>query len=229
MTEPQRDRRSGPSQPSIAFRKYAPGDIPACARLAREAWPARPSILPKEDEDTGMEGYMEYSLSASNYADVACTPEGMVGFLFGRIDGHGEEIRVSGPDTGETKSKTRTSLRDWLFAIRHLRFLWSVLLTDLKLMLYMPRSDAAIEMFIVASEHRGKGVGTALLQRYLDAARGAGTKLVTVYTDDRMSDWRFYERNGFTRVKTFKDNITSHYSGSYARGIIYVLTLHRSP
>ena len=168
---------------------------------------------------------MEYSLRASNYADIAYSPAGMAGFLFGRIDGHGEEKRVSGPDTEETESKTRTSMRDWLFAISHLKFLWCILLTDLKLMLYMPRSDATIEMFIVASEHRGKGVGSALLERYLDAAKGSGAKLVTVYTDDRMSDWRFYERKGFTKVRTFKDNITSHYSGSYARGIIYKLEL----
>jgi hypothetical protein len=42
-----------------------------------------------------------------------------------------------------------------------------------------------------------------------------------------MSDWRFYERRGFKRVRTFHDNITSRYSGSDANGIIFTLDLQR--
>lgn len=213
--------------PLVSFRRYAPGDIQACARMARDAWPAGPRVAAKDSELAGMEEYMEYSLSVSNYTDMAYTDDGPVGFLFGRIDGHPGKPAPRRPTLGEVPSIIGASLRNGATALAHLGFVWSILLTNLKLMLYTPRSDAAIEMFIVSSEHRGKGVGSALLERYLKSARDAEASLVTVYTDERMSDWRFYERKGFRRVRTFHDNITSHYSGAYTRGIIYALELGR--
>jgi len=94
-------------------------------------------------------------------------------------------------------------------------------MTDLKLMIKMPKSDATIEMFIVDSSYRGRGIGTRLMDRFLKAAADTGARLVTLYTDDRMSNWQFYERKGFKRIGTFYDNITSHYGGAGARGIIY--------
>lgn len=211
--------------PEISFRGYEEGDIASCARLAKEAWPANPRVISGDSEAAGMHGYMEYSVGVSNYADIAYTAEGVVGFLFGRIDSyHGRPVPKR-PTLGEVPSIIGASLRHGATALGHFKFLWSLLLTDTKLMLYTPRSDAAIEMFIVASAHRGKGVGSALLARYLKAARDAGAALVTVYTDEGTSDWRFYERRGFRRVRTFHDNITSHYSGAYTRGLIYVLDL----
>jgi len=211
--------------PEVSFRRYAPGDIPACARLAREAWPADEDITSGHSEQTGMEGYMEYSLGASNYADIATTPDGMAGFLFGRIDGYpGRQVQRRSM-LGELPSIIGSSLEHGPTAKSMLGFLWSLVLTDLKLMIKMPKSDAAIEMFIVHSRHRGIGIGTELMDRFLKAAADTGARLVTLYTDDRMSNWQFYERRGFRRVGTFYDNITSHYSGAHARGIIYALDL----
>lgn len=106
-----------------------------------------------------------------------------------------------------------------------LSFLWSIAVTEVKIRLKKPPSDASIEMFIVGSKHRGKGIGSALIDRFLEAAIQAGSRLVTVYTDDRQSDWQFYERRGFKRVASFYDNVTSHYSGSQAHGLIYALEL----
>jgi GNAT superfamily N-acetyltransferase len=211
--------------PAISFRGYEEGDIAPCARLAQEAWPANPGVISSDSEVAGMHGYMEYSLGASNYTDFAVTGEEVAGFLFGRIDGYPGRPAPKRPALGEVPSIIASSMRHGSTAIGHLRFLWSLALTDLKLMLMTPRSDAVIEMFIVAKGQRGKGVGSALLERYLKAAKGAGASLVTVYTDERMSDWRFYERKGFRRVRTFHDNITSHYSGAYTRGLIYALDL----
>ena len=70
--------------PEISFRRYGPGDIPACARLAEDAWPAGADVASKEEELSGMEGYMEYSLSVSNWTDIAFTSDGVVGFQIGR-------------------------------------------------------------------------------------------------------------------------------------------------
>jgi ribosomal protein S18 acetylase RimI-like enzyme len=126
---------------------------------------------------------------------------------------------------GELPSIVRSSLEHGPTMKSMLGFLWSLGLTDLKLMLRMPKSDAAIEMLIVDSRHRERGIGTELMDRFLRTAADSGARLVTLYTDDRMSNWQFYERKGFRRVGTFYDNITSHYSGAHTRGIIYALDL----
>jgi len=89
----------------------------------------------------------------------------------------------------------------------------------------MPKSDASIEMFMVDPKHRGKGIGTELIERFLKAARDAGSSLVTVYTDDRMSSWQFYERHGFKKIDTFRDDVSSLWSGGESHGIIFVLDL----
>jgi len=172
-----------------------------------------------------MEGYVEYALGASNWTDIACNSEGVIGFLFGRIDNYSRTAAPGKPTVGELPSAIRSFFRKGRMTRWHLSMVWGIVLTDLKLMLKMPESDASIEMFIVDSKHRGKGIGGELVRRFLDAAREAGSSLVTVYTDDRMSNWNYYEKLGFQRVATFHDNITSRYSGLDANGIIFALEL----
>jgi len=210
---------------NMLFRKFQLGDIPACARLAEEAWPASTSDSAKVIEHYGMEEYMEYALGSSNYAEIACTSEGMVGFLFGRIDGLPGIERPKRSMLGEVPGILRSLFAHRRLSLNMLSFVWSILLTETKLKLRTPESDASVEMFIVGSEHRGKGVGSQLMTRFLKTAKDSGSKLVTLYTDSRMSNWQFYESRGFKRVGTFYDNITSHYSGVDAEGIIYALDL----
>jgi ribosomal protein S18 acetylase RimI-like enzyme len=193
--------------------------------LAEDAWPAGSAIGSKEQELSGMEGYMEFSLSLSNWTDIACTSEGIVGFLFGRIDNYLGKGKPKKSLLGEIPSITKSFFEYGRMTPGLLRFLWNLVLTEMKVKLRTPKSDASIEMFIVDSKHRGKGVGSDLINRFLSVAREAGSSLVTVYTDDRMSDWQFYERRGFRRVGTFYDNITSHYSGLDTRGIIFILDM----
>ncbi len=193
--------------------------------MARDAWPARSMVGSSELEQSGMEGYVEYSLGASNWTDIAFTREGVVGFLFGRIDKYHERTIARKSMLGELPNSVKSFIKKGRVTPWHLSMIWGIVLTDLKLMLKMPESDASIEMFIVDSKHRGKGIGGELARRFLDAAREAGSSLVTVYTDDRMSNWNYYEKLGFERVATFHDNITSRYSGSDANGIIFALEL----
>jgi len=209
----------------VSFRKYEQGDIPTMARLARDAWPAGPEMKSPEHELSGMEGYIEYSLSVANWTEVAFASDGIVGFLFGRIDNYKGKPLPRRSFLRESPTAIRWFLRMGKRTIWHISFVWGIMLTELKLALKTPASDASIEMFIVDSEHRGRGIGGLLLDRFLSAAKEAGSSLVTVYTDDRMSDWQYYERRGFRKVGTFYDNITSHYSGSNARGIIFALDL----
>jgi ribosomal protein S18 acetylase RimI-like enzyme len=212
-------------RPAFSFRAYRPSDIPAFARMAKETWPAGPAVGSEAMALYGMEGYMVHSLRLANWTDVACGPEGVLGFLLGRIDGYRGEDGPRRPLMGELPTVVRSYLGHGHMVPALLRFLWSLILTDLKLKVLMPRAGASIEMFIVDPAHRGMGVGSSLLERFLEAAEKAGSERVVLYTDDASSNWQFYDRRGFMRVGTFRDNITSHYSGLDARGIVYVMDL----
>ncbi|MCU0853151.1 MAG: GNAT family N-acetyltransferase, partial [Thermoplasmata archaeon] len=198
----------------------------ACARLAEEAWPAGTDDGAKVIEQYGMEEYMEYAHGLSNYSEIAYTKEGVVGFLFGRIDGLPEADRPKKSMLGEVPGIFGSLVANRRLSLNMLRFTWNLLLSETKLKLRRPRSDASVEMFIVSSAHRGKGLGSDLLNRFLETARGSGSKLVTLYTDSGMSNWQFYESRGFRRVATFYDNMTSHYSGVDTKGLIYALSLN---
>jgi ribosomal protein S18 acetylase RimI-like enzyme len=208
---------------AISFRRYEPGDISTCASLAEDAWPPGPGIVSKEQETSGMKGYIGYSVSLANWTDMAYTSEGIVGFLFGRIDNHpGAPLPKKSP-LGELPTFIRAFFLKNRMTPGSILFAWSLFLTELKVKLRIPKSDASIEMLIVSSRHRGKGIGSELMDRFLRAARESGSSLVTVYTDNMMSNWQFYEKRGFKRVGTFHDNITSHYSGLDSTGIIFAL------
>lgn len=210
---------------ALSFRTCAEGDLPACARLARQAWPAGPGVASKEIELAGMVGYMQYSLDSSNWSEVAYTDDGMVGFLFGRIDGLPESPPPERGFLGEVPSLLSSILDHDRREPGMLAFLWSLAMTEFKVRVNTPESDAAVEMFIVDAAWRGKGIGTTLLERFLKAAREAGARRVAVYTDELMSNWQFYENRGFRRVATFHDNITSHYAGRPSRGFVFALDL----
>jgi ribosomal protein S18 acetylase RimI-like enzyme len=218
-----------PDQHGISFRQYDPQDMRACARLAEEAWPAAPELAPEDGGSWGMEGYIESSLLWSNWRDVACDSNGVIGFLFGRIDKHEGGVTLIKSTLGEFSMTGR-----FLFGKNDrppgmLGLFWNLLLTETKLMVKMPRSDAEIELFIVDSQRRGRGIGRMLVDRFVKAAKESGSSLVTVYTDDKTSDWQFYEKYGFRRVGTFYDNLTSYFANVHSNGIIFLLDLETAP
>lgn len=213
--------------PEVAFRACRPADLPAFAHMAMITWPSSKTAIPEDLELSGMEGYMLHSLRQANWTEVACDADGTpVGFLFGRIEGYEGAAMPGKPIMGEVPAVLRSYLRGGGRMMPDLLNLaLSLVLTDLKLKILMPRADASVEMFIVHPGHRGMGVGSALLERFLKVAEGCGSNTVTLYTDDVGSDWRFYGRRGFVEVGRFRDNMTSLYLGKEARGIIYTLDL----
>lgn len=57
---------------------------------------------------------------------------------------------------------------------------------------------AILEDLVIAPQHRGLGVGSALLKHAIDFARQKGCKRITLLTDnDNESAHRFYEQHGF--------------------------------
>jgi GNAT superfamily N-acetyltransferase len=219
---------SSADRQSISFRRYAPEDIQACTKLAEEAWPPGPDLTTKDAVSWGMEGYIESCLMNANWTEIAYDSQGVIGFLFGRIDKYRGEVAVAGSLFGELPMLAKHIVGKYRKTPGILVLFWTLLLTELKLKVNMPRSDAEIGLFIVDSKHRGKGIGGMLIDRFLHTARDVGSTLATVYTDDKTSNWQFYEKYGFRRVRTFHDNVTSYFCNVDSTGMIYVLDLKKA-
>jgi len=213
---------------SISFRRYAPEDLRACTRLAEEAWPPGPDLATKDVISWGMEGYIVSSLMNANWTEIAYDSQSVVGFLFGRIDKYRGDAAIPGSMFGELPTLAKHVVGRHRKTPGILGLFYTLMLTELKLKVNMPRSDSEIRLFIVDSKHRGKGIGGMLIDRFLRAARDAGSSIATVYTDDKMSNWQFYEKYGFRRVGTFHDNVTSYFCNVDSTGIIYVLDLKKA-
>lgn len=211
------------SQKEPAIREYSEADMDACTRLAWDAW-AADSVEPAEVvEPRVMEGYVRSFLVRSNWKEVLYDSQGVIGLLFGRIGGNKAKGGVS------SWSRELGMIPQFIFGVNDQRVSPVVMLhfflTEFKVLVNVPRSDAEINLIIVDRQHRGKGLGKMLMDRFIAAAKEAGCKLATLYTDDQMSNWKFYEIYGFRKVGTFHDSLTSYFAETKATGIVYALDL----
>ncbi len=204
----------------LCMREYRKEDLAACSRLAWEAW-----VAPDEPMDEGlpspMEGYVRSFLMRSNWNYVVEDSGKIVALLFGRI--------------GRGGGKNGALLNE-LGMIPHFLFgddpqhlppvvVYHFFMTEFKVFVNVPRSDAEVNLVMVSRKLQRKGLGRQLMDRFVEAAERAGCKLMTLYTDNQMSNWRFYEIYGFRKVATFHDNLTSYFSETRADGIVYALDL----
>ncbi len=202
--------------------------MPACARLAWNAWALQDEEPEPEEEDdpSVMEGYVRVSLVRSNWNEVAYDDShGVVGFLFGRISKGAGRPKVASPVSGLEfiprflfgGQKRMPSLSPLVMV--------HFFLTEFKVLVNVPRADAEVNLLIVDKMHRGKRLGSSLVDRFVDEAKKSGCDMITLYTDDQMSNWKFYEIYGFRKVAEFHDSLTSYFSEKSAKGIVYALNL----
>jgi len=209
------------------FRKFTPDDMAACTKLAWGAWALVDQEPGPDDDPSVMEGYVRSFLMRSNWNEVAFDSHGVVGFLFGRISkGEGRE-KVASP-ISELNVIPR-----FLFSNSRMPPISPIVmvhffLTELKVLVNVPRSDAEVNLIVVDRTHRGRRLGTSLVNRFVEEAKKSGCDRVTLYTDDQMSNWKFYEIYGFKKTATFHDSLTSYFAEKSANGIVYVLELGNS-
>lgn len=91
----------------------------------------------------------------------------------------------------------------------------------------MPEADAIVQWFVVDAKHRGKGIGTALMDRFVGGAKNRGAQRIALHTD-QLSTWQFYEKYGFTRWSTFTEVFSSYLKGEEVKGFIYTLDIAKS-
>lgn len=210
----------------ILFRQYAPSDLATCAKLAEEAWPYGKTMFSGPSNVSTMTGYIRATLIHSNWTEVATISGEVVGFLFGSI--HRQQGSKSWLKSLREEISMFSGLlfADYIKPDKALLMLFGITMTELKLAINRPKSDAEIEMLIVSAARRGSGIGKALVDRFIDAARRVQASVITVYTDDKTSNWQFYERYGFRKVATFYDNVSSYYADVDSNGIVYALNIN---
>ena len=177
----------------ITYRPYVDDDLDRCAVLAADAWPIAAVIA--EDTHSLMKGFVKLSLLWSDYTELCCINNKVVGFLFGLTQKKLPSFRQS----------LEMNKMSWQFFTgkygkpRHrLRFLMSFTQTLVKVEFYCRTFDSEIELFVVDKECRGQGIGQCLIEHYLDQLRGLDVPGVHLHTTSHnKAACRLYEKVGF--------------------------------
>ena len=216
---------NGMGAEELSFRKYMPSDLGRCAELAHQAWPMRGNPNPEPGERSMFEPWVESSSMSATWTEVAIISGEVVGFLFGSVDNMKKKSGAL-EDLGNMLWMFRRVLSGdihrWMIRIRSaLGFFF----TQFRLEVNKPEADADISLLIVDSRFRGKGIGRTLVDRFVKVAKDAGAHTVMLFTDDKISNWKFYEIYGFRKVNSFPDSISTYFAGERANAMYYVLDL----
>ncbi len=219
----------------LSCRPFTSADFEQCAKLAAQAWPVGSHLTSERESWRLMGPYIDIAAGWSNWKELACDDGGrLIGLLFGEVRGRtprGRKPMGTGWNilASELKVHSRFVLGRYGQVKNLHRVLRSFGMTELKLIINRPEADAEVNLFLVKSEDRGKGIGTMLMNRFVAAARGAGSRRVSVYADDKASHWEFYEHYGFQRTGTFYDNWSSYYNLIDSYGIRLAMDLDNGP
>jgi GNAT superfamily N-acetyltransferase len=208
----------------VTFRPFRVHDLSECSRLAADAWPAMASLVPEEEAVRFMRSYVELSRCASTWLEVACIGKKVVGFLFGSIDSDNNRVAELKGIISSLVVVAKVLTGRYGRLSRPLTLLRKYLATDRKVERSSSASDAEVELFVVGSPHRGKGIGKALMDRFVAVAERKKAKVITVYTDP-LSNWTFYEKYGFRRSSTFEDDFNSYLKREDLKGFIYAIEI----
>lgn len=207
---------------NLSFRPFQKDDIPECAQFAADAWPVASAMVPEQDVVKLMHAYVELCRLPSNRLEAACISGQIAGILFGRFNAEytmAHELRAL---FSYLSLGMRAIAGKYGKLSKPLIVLRKSIATSAQVRKHMPKSDAVVEWFVVDAKHRGKGIGRALMDRFVNAAQGKGAQTIALHTD-QLSTWQFYERYGFTRLSTFTEIFSSYLKSKDVKGFVYTL------
>jgi len=208
----------------IQFRGIQKKDVETLAKLAVDAWPIVSSLVSVEDVPKLMKAYVQINRLGSTWLEVAVIDKKIVGFLFGRLNHDQKTIDRIKSIIPSLWILLKIALGKYGKLAEPLVFLKQLFATEQKVMLHTPQADGEVMLFVVDSDYRGKGIGRALLNRFLKYASSLGSHLISVYTDP-LSNWKFYEKVGFERHGTFIDDLNTYIKKAETEGFIYKLAI----
>jgi len=207
----------------MIIREYVPEDRSRCVDMAVEAWPILTSGLPHSISRDYWGMLIDIGREYSDWWEVASLNNRVAAFAFGRTRGEPsftEDIALVRVIAG---AMFRMLKKGSVFEIVPL--LCRSVITELKIMLKTPENQGELAFLVVESESRGKGIGSTLMNRYLDQARRKHVKKVALFTTDPECDWGFYEAMGFRKVSVFDDDVGAFYGRIPSKGMIFAIDL----
>jgi ribosomal protein S18 acetylase RimI-like enzyme len=209
----------------VQFRDFRRGDIETCARISADAWPETANVTGSGDTVRTMKLYVEFYYYSATWLDVACVDGQVVGLLFGRID---RESGISGrirSRLGHVRVYLKLLTgRYWKGADRF-KLVRSAMSDDRSIVENSPDADGEVMLFVVDGRFQGKGIGKALMDRFLQQARKADSKRITVSTNDIGCNWGFYDKYGFKLQGSFRDSFTSIVRKQEIKNLIFSIDL----
>lgn len=204
---------------SLSFREYRLDDLQKCVEITANTWPELTRGMPLIS--------VEWYQGSATWKEVACVSEELVGVLFGRID---SDLPVLGR-LRITLTHVTMYLK-LLFGLygrvpHRLTVIRRAMSDDRRIAANTPEVDGEIAFFAVDAAYRRKGIGKALMSRFIDHAKKKGARRVSVYTTDPGSDWGFYERYGFRKHSSFRDGFMSFARNEDVTALIFVLDVEK--
>ena len=213
------------SNTEVQFRDFKLLDLKTCARISADAWPETANVAGSGDTVRTMTLYVEFYYYSATWLDVACVNGQVVGLLFGRID---RESGMSGKirsRLGHAKVYLKLLTgRYWKSADRF-TLIRSAMSDDRNIVENSPDADGEVMLFVVDGKFQGRGIGRALMDRFLQRARKAESKRITVSTNDIGCNWGFYDKYGFKLQGSFRDSFTSFVRKQEIKNLIFSIDL----
>jgi GNAT superfamily N-acetyltransferase len=192
--------------------------------MAADAWPLVADLVPEGDFVKLMRGYIQLGRLPSTRLEVACISGKVVGLLFARLDSEVTLAYRWRTILSSIAIGAQMTLGRYGRISQPLRLLGDGIATGARVRKHRPKADAIVELLVVSAQHRGQGIGRALLDRLVGTARDRGARRIALHSDE-LSSWGFYERYGFQRWATFSEVIASRLTGEDKKGFVYVMDL----
>lgn len=181
------------------IREYRDSDYKACEALVNQAWHFDEYFSPQELAELAKYMYTEGSVKASNYRKVMEIDGGVAGFLFG--------LNEAGLSPGRNILFGLRVL--WrLFRIKGLesrerkKLLNAIRVHEKNRSGVVARGKSEITLFVIDSDHQGRGLGKILFADFSSHCREYGAKSIIVETN-KLGASRFYEKMGFRHIGDF--------------------------
>ena len=202
---------------SLSFREYRRDDLQKCVQITANAWPELTRGMPLLS--------VEWYQGSATWKEVVCVSEELVGVLFGRAD---SDLPVL--DRLRITLTHVTMYLKLLFGLygrvpHRLTVIRHAMSDDRRIAANTPDVGGEITFLVVDASYRGKGIGKAMMSRFIDHAKKNGAKRVSVYTIDPGSNLGFYEKYGFRVHSSFRDGFMSFVRKEEVKGRIYVLDI----
>ena len=183
----------------VLLRDYRDSDYDSCESLTNEAWKFDINFKPKELSNIIKYMFTKGSIIGSNFRKVVEVNGETVGFIFGFNEMSSKPKR--GLSFGLSIFKRILCVKGMSFRDKG-KLLGAINTHEKNRLKVVSRKKSEIILFVVDSNHQGKGYGKKLLSEFTSQCKDSGVKSIIVDTN-KYGGSSFYEGIGFNHISDF--------------------------